>query len=329
MTFFVTGATDTVGVNLVHVLLQAGRSVRVLLRNNDRYNVVLRDLPVEVVYGDIRDANTLRRAMKNVTAVFHTEELNPLEYCPPQAYFAVNTLGTRNVLQVAVEKGIPRVVYTSSAFTIGGGTLDRPADETWEFNLEDLKDPYIESKRKAEALVREFREKGLEVVILNPGVVVGPRSLRSSVGTGLVRLSSTLTKIYPTGGSLIADAEDVARAHLLAMEKGFSGERYILGAENMKYLLLLDLLYTILGFRPFTFSVPRFSAMMMGWLADALARLLGKPIPGMPSLSVIRRSYVDLFLSSEKATLHLGMTWTPMNETLRKTVQWLRENEML
>ena len=329
MTVFVTGATDVVGANLVRALTRQGEDVRVLLRNNDPYNGVLKGMPTEKIYGSTDDSNALRRAMKDCAAVYHSHELNPIEYCSPEAYHNANAEGTRKVLQVALEREIKRVVITSSAFTIGCGTLDAPATEKAEFNLAHLGDPYIESKRKAESFARGFQEKGLEVVILNPGLVLGPRSLRPTFGSTLVRLSGTLTKLYPGGGILVADAEDVATAHLVAMEKGMPGERYILGTENTKYSMLLELLYTVLGFRPFSVPLPRFSALLLGWLCDTFAMIVGRNIPSMPSLSVINRSYVDLYLSSEKATLELGMRWTPLKETLDKTVEWLRENRLL
>jgi dihydroflavonol-4-reductase len=329
MTVFVTGATDVTGANLVRALIREGEPVRVLLRNNDPYNGVLKNLPIDRIYGHPEDSNALRRAMKDCTAVYHTHELNPVEFCPPKAYHEVNAEGTRKVLQVALEREIKRVVFTSSAFTIGSGTLDSPAVEKAQFNLSYLEDPYIESKRKAESIARGFQDKDLEIVVLNPGLVLGPRSVQPTFGSSLVRLSGTLTKLYPGGGILVADAEDVARAQLVAMERGIPGERYILGTENTKYSMLLELLYTVLGFRPVSIPLPRFSALLMGWLADSLAKIFGRNIPSMPSLSVIKRSYVDLYLSSEKATLELGMKWTPLKETLNKTVDWLRENRQL
>jgi dihydroflavonol-4-reductase len=329
MAVFVTGATDVVGANLVRTLLRRGESVRVLLRNNDPYNDVLNDLPVERTFGDPKDLNALRRAMKDCTAVYHTEDLDPVEYCPPSAYEDTNVGGTRRVLQAALDREIRRVVYTSSAFAVGCGTPDTLATEDTEFNLAHLGDPYTESKRKAESIVKEFLAKGLEVVILNPGLVLGPLSVRPTIGTALVRLSGTLTKLYPGGGILVSDAEDVARAHLIAMERGRGGERYIVGAENAKYLLLLELLYNISGFRPVSIPIPRFSAFLMSWLSDSFAKIFGKAIPSIPSLSVIKRTYIDLFLSAEKATLELGMNWTPLKETLQKTVDWLRKNRLI
>jgi dihydroflavonol-4-reductase len=329
MAVFVTGATDAIGANLVRLLTRGGETVRVLLRNNDPYNAVLKDLPAERTYGDASDLNALRRAMKDCTAVYHTGELNPIEYCSPAAYDFVNAEGTKKVLQIALEKEIKRVVYTSSAFTIGCGTQEDPATEDTDFNLAHLADPYIESKRKAELIARQFLEKGLEIVILNPGLVLGPRCIRPTVGSSMVRMSGTLTKLYPSGGILVSDAEDAARAHFVAMERGTPGERYIVGHENTKYFLLLELLYTIFGFRPVSIPMPRLSALVMGWLSDSFAKTFGKAIPSIPSLSVVKRTYVDLFLSSEKATLELGLHWTPLKETLDKTVQWLREHRML
>jgi len=175
-------------------------------------------------------------------------------------------------------------------------------------------------------IVREARERQNAC---GSGATAATIGAAATLGASMVRLSGTMTKLYPSGGILVSDAEDVARAHRVAMERGTPGERYIVGTENTKYFLLLELLYTVFGFRPVSIPMPRFSAYLMGWLSDSFAKTFGKAIPSIPSLSVVKRTYLDLFLSSEKATIELGMRWTPLKRTLEKTVDWLRENRML
>jgi dihydroflavonol-4-reductase len=329
MSVLVTGATGVVGANLVRFLARNGEEVRVLLRNNDPYNDGLKDLTIERAYGDSHDLNSLRRVLKGCKEVYHTEELNPFGYCHPRTYDQANVEGTRKLFQVALERGVRRVVYTSSAFTIGSGSLLRPASETATFNLDSLRDPYIESKRKAESLAMDFLQRGLEVVILNPGLVLGPWNLQPTIGNALLQVSNLMTKLYPGGGSLISDAEDLAKAHRMAMDKGAPGERYIIGSENTRYSSLLDLLERTLGFRPFSVTLPRTLALLLGRFSDTFAGLTGRTVPFVPSTSVIRRTYVNLFVSPEKATLRFGMSWTPVADTLSKTVGWLMQHGLV
>jgi len=329
MAVLVTGATDIVGANLVRSLLRKKEPVRVLLQNNDRNNVILKGLDVEREYGDIRDLNSLRRTLNGCTTVYHTEELNPFGYCRPDAYFVSNLEGTRNVFQAAHERGVKRVMYMSSAYTIGCGTAETPADEDAEFNLGHLKDPYITSKLQAEQLARDYLKKGLEIVILNPGLLLGAFSIRPSIGRTLLQISGIMTRFLPGGSILISDAEDVALASQCLMEHGTPGERCIVGSKNVRYSVLLDLVDSVVGMTPFSFLVPRYLAMIAGRISDTLARTSGKGVPFVPSSSVVKRTYEDLFVTSEKATLRWGISWTPVRKTLTKNVQWLREYELM
>lgn len=329
MAILVTGATDVVGANLVRSLLRNKESVRVLLQNNDKNNVILKGLEIEREYGDIRDLNSLRRALNGCRAVYHTEEMNPFGYCRPNAYFATNLEGTRNVFQAAQERSIKRVMYMSSAYTIGCGTAENPADEDTEFNLERLKDPYITSKLEAEHLAQDYLQKGLEVVILNPGLLLGPFNIRPSIGRTLLQISGIMTRFLPGGSILVSDAEDVALASQCLMEHGTPGERCIVGSKNVRYSVLLDLADSVLGMSPFSLLVPRYLAMIAGRVSDTMARTLGKGVPFVPSSSVVKRTYEDLFVTSEKATLRWGISWTPVRKTLAKSIQWLREYEMM
>lgn len=329
MTVLVTGATGVVGANLVRTLLKAGQKIRVLVRNNDKSNAVLKDLPVEQAFGEITQPNSLRRALKGCDLVYHTEELNPFGYCSADAYFRTNVEGTRSVFEASLERGVRRIVHTGSALAVGCGTRSKPLRETAPFDLEHLKDPYISSKREAEALALEFSAKGLEIVTLNPGIVLGAWSLQPSIGYRLLRISGSMTRLCPGGGCLFSDAEDVARANLLAMEKGRSGERYIVGSETMRYIVLFNLLSSVLGFAPAVLLVPRFLALFTASLSDSVSSLVRRSFSLLPSASVVKRTYTDFYLSSEKATIELGISWTPFRETLRKTVVWLRANGML
>lgn len=329
MTAFVTGATGIVGFNLIRFLLQGGETVRVMLRNNDPFNEMVKGLPIENHYGEISNINDVRRAMKDCRCVYHAEERNPFGYCSSDAYRKINVTGSKNVFQSALEWGISRIVYTSTAFTIGTGTRECPAEENSTFNLEHLDDPYIESKREAESLAWDFMDKGLEIVILNPGLLIGPGNMKPTLGRALLRFSGIMTRLTPEGGALFSDAEDVARLNLFAMKDGVPGERYIIGSENAKYAVFMDLVDSVIGISPLSFPLPRPLAFFTGLIGDNYAKTRGKPLAFTPSISSIKRMYLNLFCSTEKATLKWGVTWTPLRDTVEKNVQWLRERRMM
>ncbi len=267
--------------------------------------------------------------MKDCKEVYHCEERNPFGYCAPEAYREINVQGTNNVFTAALEWGIRRIVYTSSAYTIGEGSQEDPVEETTPYNLEYLEDPYVDSKKEAESLVDDFLEKGLEIVILNPGLLVGPGNMKPTLSRALLQFSSFMTRLTPHGGTLISDAEDVARINLFAMEDGVPGERYIVGSENVRYDAFLDLVDSVLGVNPLSVPLPRSLALFSAKMGDAYARTKGTPLSFSPSASIIKRMYVELFCSSKKATLKWGVGWTPLRETVETTLQWMRENRMM
>lgn len=326
---FVTGATGVLGFNLIRALLDQGASVRVILRNNEKYNNMLKNLPLDRHYGDTTNINALRQAIKGCEELYHCEERDPFGYCSPDAYREVNVQGTNNVLQAAWERGIPRIVYASSAYAVGSGSEEHPAEETSPYNLEYLNDPYVESRREAESLIQEYLQKGLEIVTLNPGLLVGPGNIKPNLGRTLLQFSSFMTRFTPGGGALVSDAEDVARLSLFAMKDGVPGERYIVGSEYVRYDALMEVADSVLGVHPICVPVPRSLALLGAMLGDAYARARGVPLTFFPSVSIVKRMYMDLVCSPKKATLKWGVSWTPLRGTVEKSLQWLRENRMM
>jgi dihydroflavonol-4-reductase len=329
MTVLVTGATGTAGYNLVLEIIRNGGTVRAFLRNNDPFNALLADLPVERAFGDLRDPNALRQAMKGCHAAYHAEEKNPFGYCRPEEYHETNVKGTRNVFQSALERKVQRVVHLSSAYTTASGAPNAPADEQSPFNLGGLNDPYIESKREAEGLACDYGEKGLEVVILNPGLLMGAGNQQPSLGRTLLRFTTLMAHAIPGGATLLSDARDMARAAMIAMRLGVPGERYLVGTRSLRYNEIMAQVDAILGVHSKEFYMPRWIALLIGRVTDAYARIRGKPVPFFPSVSTIHRMYVDLFVSPEKATILWGINWTPIGTILESSIQWLRENRLM
>jgi len=322
MSVLVTGASGLAGYNLVHTLIFNGEKVRVLLRNNDPGNGFLRDLPLDRSYGEVTSLNALRQAMRDCRAVYHMEEKNPFAYCPPQHYEQVNVRGTENVLRAAKERGVTRVVHLSSAFTVGTGTYRSPASESTPFNLADLDDPYVHSKREAESLAADYLQRGLEIVLVNPGLLLGPGAVYPTLGLALIRFSGFIARFVPEGGTLITDTQDLARVSLLAMKNGTPGQRYLAGSENLKYRAFLDLLDSVVGIEPYSMLLPRPLAMLAARAGEAYARISGTPLSFMPSVSTVKRTYLDLACSPEIATFKFNISWTPVHQTIEKALQW-------
>lgn len=330
MSVLVTGATGVAGYNLVEELCRAGEPVRVLLRNNDPMNGLLAELPrAERVYGSLSDPNSLRQALKGCRAAYHTEEANPFGYCPPGAMRETNVQGSRNLFQAALDRGVQRVLHLSSAFTVASGTPQAPASERSAFDLAGLKDPYIESKRAAEAEARAYVRKGLPIVVLNPGLLMGPGNRQSTLGSTLLRFNSLAARAVPAGATLVSDARDVARVSMMALREGEPGERYIVGTRSMRYHDLMGRVDQILGVEPPAFYMPRLLALLVGRITDAYARISGSPLALAPSVSTVKRMYVDLFASPEKATVLWGVNWTPVGEILQSSIQWQRQNRLM
>ena len=236
MKALVTGATGFVGSHITRQLIDAGHSVRALYRSEAKLRQ-LAGLDLEAVPGDLDDSARLERASAGCEVVFHVAaKADYWKDDDRDALWRVNVEGTRNLLAAAKVAGVRRVVFTSSASTVGILPGEQIADETTPFNLPPARFWYAYTKLKAEAVAAEFVAAGLDVVTLNPVVIVGPGDLNAISGSFIIE-TARLQWLLPqsSGGISVIDARDVARAHLAACERGRAGERYILSAANLSY----------------------------------------------------------------------------------------------
>ena len=235
MKALVTGGTGFVGSYVVRALLDAEHMVRVLHRTTSNLSA-LEGLQYESAIGDVTDLSALQIACQDCDWVFHVAAVADYWRADQQHMFEVNVEGTRKILQAAREADVKRIIFTSSVAAIGMREDGQPADETLAFNLSPQAFPYGYSKVQAEAVVAEAVVAGQDVVIVNPVVVMGPGDLNKISGTFIIETGrfQWLTP-YTSGGVAVIDVRDVARYHLLAAEKGVSGERYILSTANYPY----------------------------------------------------------------------------------------------
>ncbi|MCC7355653.1 MAG: SDR family oxidoreductase [Anaerolineae bacterium] len=323
MTILVIGATGLLGGNLTRQLVEQGEEVRVLARPRQRRKPSAIDgLPVEVVAGDVTDLESVRRALYACRHVYHAAGLLGMGSGEWAQYRRTNVEGTANVCRAAMEAGVERLVYTSTASAVGWSVDGNPVDETAPWNFDRWPVPYIVTKREAEVLVIELVSRGLPAVVVNPTYCFGPWDAKPSTGT-LLRVAATgLLAAVPGGGANFVDVRDVARGHILAMARGRVGERYILGGENLSWMEFFRLAAQLLRVRPPRFVFPRWLGVLGGYWADLLARL-GMPMP--ISANGMRTFYVRHFVSSEKAKRELGYRPSSARTAIADAITWMRE----
>lgn len=230
---FVTGGTGFVGANLVRLLLQKGYQVRALVRQDSRLDN-LHGLDVELVKGDLTNPD-LANQMTGCEVLFHVAAHYSLWQTDRDRLYQANVMGTRNVLAAARQAGIERSVYTSSVAAIGVGDHSQPVDETHQSSVEDLIGYYKKSKYWAEQEAVKAAQAGQNIVIVNPSTPIGAWDLKPTP-TGediILRMLRRKMPAYVETGLNFIHVEDVAQGHLLALQKGKSGDRYILGHQNL------------------------------------------------------------------------------------------------
>lgn len=320
----VTGASGFVGGHVARLLVDRGEQVRVLVRPTSDLSAI-GDLRVERALGDLQEIESLRKAMRGCTRLYHVAADYRLWAADPSEIYRSNVEGTRNILQAASEKGIEKVVYTSTVGTIGIPRDGLPGTEDSPASLVDLAGDYKRSKFEAEQAALEFAARGLPVVIVNPTAPVGEGDLKPTpTGRIVVDFLRGAMPAYVDTGLNLVDVRDVARGHLLAAEKGRAGERYILGAQNMTLREIFQALSRISGKPAPKLRLPYWVALGFSLAESAAARRSGRA-PRAP-LEGVRMARKKMFVATTKAERELGFQPGPVEEALRRAVEWFRKH---
>lgn len=319
MKALVTGATGFVGSHLVRALVESGHEARALHRASSRLTA-LDGLPYESALGDVTDLDSLRAASAGCDWVFHVAAVADYWRSDVNRLYDVNVEGTRSVLEAARDGGVSRVIFTSSAAALGRRRDRQPADELTAFDLPPERFPYGHSKVLAEELVREAVEAGQDVVTVNPVVVLGPGDLNvisGDIALKVRRLSWTIP--VPPGGVAVVDVRDVARLHLAAAERGRTGERYILGAANVKHQALFLMAAEIAGVPAPGLPLPKFALAPIAWGVETLRSFgIQTPVDG----NQIVLGGEDIYFDFSKTTRELGAAQIDWRDSLRETYDW-------
>ena len=324
MKALVTGASGFVGGSVVRALVQAGTDVRVLSRRgSDRQN--FSNLPVEEVPGDLRDPASLRNALTGCRQLYHVAAHYALWAKDPSIFYDVNVTGTRTLLEAARDVGTERIVYCSTIGAIGlppGGGL---GTENTPVSLDQMAGHYKRSKYLAEQEVLKLAKAGLPVVIVNPSAPVGASDVKPTpTGQVIVDFMKGRMPAYIETGMNIVDVDDVAAGHLLAMQKGRIGERYILGNKNLMLREVFEILSRLTGVKAPTIKFPRLAILPLAYLNQWIANLTGQP-PRIP-LEGVKMAKYKMHYDCGKAIRELGIPQTPPEVALEKAVRWFRDH---
>ena len=325
MKAFITGATGFLGTHVARVLAEQGADLRLLVRPTSNLKN-LEGLPAETAMGDLRDAASLEKAMSGCEVVFHVAADYRLWVQDPAEMYRSNVEGTRAILEAARKNGVRCVVYTSSVATIGFTGNGHPADEDSPVALADMIGHYKRSKFMAEQVALEAGRAGMRVVTVNPTTPVGEQDIKPTpTGRIVVDFLKGKFPAYVETGLNLVDVRECALGHVKALEKGKSGERYILGGENLTLKQILYKLGAISGLPSPKVKLPYFVAYAAGLVDQTVSGRLLHREP-RATVETVRMGKKKMWASSGKAERELGWKILPADNALRRAVDWFRAN---
>ncbi len=327
MRALVTGATGCVGANIVEALSARGYAVRALRRATSKLDA-LTGLDPEYAIGDVLDEASLFAAMNGCALVFHAAAVSQYWRNGPEAIYAANVAGTRNVLRAALAQGAQRVIFTSSVAVLGvPAERGQLLDESAVFNLRPAQFHYGHSKVLAEAEVQRAVAEGLDVVIVNPVSVIGQRDVHFVGGEILRTAKRGLLIGAPPGGMGIVSAQATGEGHVLAAERGRTGERYIFNGENISHRALMTLAAEATsGCAPWI-TIPRVLMAPLAALVDLLNRV--RRATPLVDGSQLHLSARDMYFDGSKAERELGFAGGSARAAVAEAWAWYNEHDLL
>jgi dihydroflavonol-4-reductase len=326
MKVLVTGASGFVGSHVARLLAERGDEVFCLVRRSSRVDN-LAGLSVQPVFGDLQDSESLERAVQGCEALFHVAADYRLWSRDPRELYHSNVQGTVNLLRAARKAGVRRTVYTSTVGVLGIPRDGSSGTEETPVTLSEMVGHYKRSKFLAEQEVHRFvRQEEMDIVIVNPSTPVGEGDLKPTpTGQVIVDFLNRRMPAYIDTGLNLVDVHDVAAGHLLALERGTTGRRYILGNRNITLQGILQILSEITGMQAPARRIPYGIALVAGavdtWLFGTLLR---RP-PHIP-LEGVKMAAKHMYFDAARAVEELGLPQSPIEQALERAVQWYRGN---
>jgi dihydroflavonol-4-reductase len=325
MRIFLTGATGFVGHHVARALAAEGAQLRMLVRKTSNL-ANLEDIEGETHLGDLAEPESIRPALAGCDAVVHVAADYRLWIPDPAAMYRANVEGTRDLLRMAREAGVPRFVYTSSVATMHFRTDGLVINEDTSVSLKDMVGHYKRSKFMAEQQAIAAAEDGQKVIILNPTSPIGPNDAKPTP-TGRIFLDFLNGKFpaYMDAGLNLVDVAEVARTHVTALTKGEPGRRYILGGENLTLKQILDKMSAITGIPSPTMKIPFAVAATYAFFEEWITgRIRGRE--PRATLEEVRMGRKKMYASSAHAQQELGFRILPIYPAMRAAIEWFRAN---
>jgi dihydroflavonol-4-reductase len=324
MNVFLTGSTGFVGSHVARAYAAEGATLRLLTRKTSILTAI-DGLAAEVITGDLRQPESLRTALRGCDALVHVAADYRLWVRDPKEMYAANVDGTRELFRIAREEGVTRVVYTSSVATMGFKSDGTIVDESTPVSLADMIGHYKRSKFLAEQEAIAAARAGQHVMILNPTTPIGPGDAKPTpTGRIIVDFLNRKFPAYVDTGLNLVDVSEVARMHVVALDRGTPGERYILGGENLTLKQILDRMSTITGLPSPTMKVPHAVALAFAFFDEIITgKLLGRE--PRATVEAVRMGRKFMFASSTKAERELGFRILPIYNALRAAIEWFVE----
>ncbi len=323
MKILITGTGGFIASNLALKLAEnPGVQIRGVFHT--KLNPVLQKPNIELLQGNILDKKFLEKAMHGCEKIFHVAALANNWSPNSNDFYEVNVTGTENILQMGLREGIHKIVVTSTAGTIGPSINGSPVNEEQNSTLFGH---YEKSKKMAEEKISDYLDKGMELVIVNPTRVFGPGEMsKSNAVTKIIqKYIEKKWKFIPGNGDHIGNysfVEDVVNGHILAMEKGKTGNRYILGGHNLSFTEFISIVSEVSGIKNKLAAIPMGVIGLFGLVEDVGAFLFHRE-PQI-TYSWVKKYKANWTTSTKKAENELGYTITPIYEAIEKTVNWLR-----
>ncbi|HEV2274672.1 MAG TPA: hopanoid-associated sugar epimerase [Acidobacteriaceae bacterium] len=323
MKVFVTGATGFVGSHVAQELVRRGIEIRILVRPSSPVEN-LEGLPAETFPGDLLDPESLRPAVSGCDAVMHLAADYRLWVTDPRRMYSINVDGTRELLRIAREENVPRFVYTSSVATMGFLSDGSIVDEETPVSLSQMIGHYKRSKFLGEQEAIAAARSGQKVIILNPTTPIGSNDIKPTpTGRIIVDFLNRKFPAYVDTGLNLVDVREVARTHVDALTLGRSGQRYILGGENLTLKQILDKMSAITGLPSPTLRVPHLAAMIFAFFDQTISGKLRGREP-RATVEAVRMGKKKMFASSAKAERELNFRAVPVYGALRSAIDWFR-----
>ena len=320
---FVTGGTGFIGANLVRLLLKEGYEVCALVRPQSNLEN-LKNLDIKLLKGTLNDSD-LADKMKGCQVLFHVAAHYSLYQSDQKKLYQSNVLGTRSILKAAQKANVERIVYTSSVAAIGVGKPGEIVNESHQSPVNELVGHYKKSKYWAEQEAQKAIINGQDIVIVNPSTPIGPLDIKPTpTGEIILRFLRRQMPAYVNTGLNIIDVRDVAQGHLLALEKGKTGERYILGNKNLTLKALLEQLSLLTGLTAPQQTLPIWLPLGVAWVEEYLLFPLGKK-PSIP-IDGVKMSKQPMYYDTSKAIKELGLPSSPIEIALKDAINWFTNN---